>query len=365
LPEAEPEAEADSRDPWVVVPADDGWAVYRAQEAAALARVELPPAAWFEHRGHALFCAAVLGPLAREPRFRLSPQEQPHGYALEVIRGGGRETVGWLAVDQPEVVEAMDLAQGLVRSPQTLAHQMTGAGPTATALGLELCARRLCLPGPCGPVPGTPAERPQNPPDLSRRLWEPGEDNPLSPEFLCLLATSDGSSTEAEAESFGPWAVVPAGDGGWAVHRDWEAPGRPGDGPPPAGWFKHRRHALLYAAVLAPTFREPLFHLCEEPQPEGHALETVYGDGWVETVGWLTRYEPRVAEGMHLAEGLARSPQALASLLEAAGPAVLERAVILMGRRLCEERHAWRQEVRRVQRQAQAAEGSAGPEETP
>jgi len=50
----------------------------------------------------------------------------------------------------------------------------------------------------------------------------------------------------------------------------------------------------------------------------------VYGEQGPQVAGWLDRYEPRWAEGLHLLEAIVRSPLALATLLEAAGPAAEE-----------------------------------------
>jgi hypothetical protein len=58
----------------------------------------------------------------------------------------------------------------------------------------------------------------------------------------------------------------------------------------------------------------------EEAAAEGFPLVAVYGEQGPQVAGWLDRYEPRWAEGLSLLEAIVRSPWALATLLEAAGP---------------------------------------------
>jgi hypothetical protein len=41
----------------------------------------------------------------------------------------------------------------------------------------------------------------------------------------------------------------------------------------------------------------------------------VYGEQGPQVAGWLDRYEPRWAEGLHLLEAIVRSPWALAAAL--------------------------------------------------
>jgi hypothetical protein len=60
----------------------------------------------------------------------------------------------------------------------------------------------------------------------------------------------------------------------------------------------------------------------------------MYGEQGPQIAGWFDRWEPRFAEGLHLVEALIRSPWALATLLEAAGPGAEEQVgKIRRGRR--------------------------------
>jgi hypothetical protein len=60
----------------------------------------------------------------------------------------------------------------------------------------------------------------------------------------------------------------------------------------------------------------------------------VYGEQGSQVAGWLDRYEPRWAEGLHLLEAIVRSPWALATLLEAAGPGAEEQVGRIRARRV-------------------------------
>jgi hypothetical protein len=59
----------------------------------------------------------------------------------------------------------------------------------------------------------------------------------------------------------------------------------------------------------------------------------VYGEQGPQVAGWFDRYEPRWAEALHLLEAIVRSPWALATLLEAAGPGAEEQVGQIRARR--------------------------------
>jgi hypothetical protein len=58
--------------------------------------------------------------------------------------------------------------------------------------------------------------------------------------------------------------------------------------------------------------------------PGGFPVAGVYGDQGPRVRGWLRRYHPEVARGLHYLEGLNRSPAALAAVLDVAGGGALE-----------------------------------------
>jgi len=147
----------------------------------------------------------------------------------------------------------------------------------------------------------------------------PSRSNAFSEEFLVRLDERDEPSSAAEADAAGPWKLEPYPHGGFALLRQGESLRR---GDRPAGTFERRETALLAAAILPATGRDPLFRLRGEETAAGFPLERARG----EVVGHLEFYDPDAAAALHVAESLVRSPDALARLLEAAGKVALERA---------------------------------------
>jgi hypothetical protein len=158
-------------------------------------------------------------------------------------------------------------------------------------------------------------------------------DNAFSPSYLELLRERDDSITAAEAELAGPWKIepVPGRPGAVAILRVWEDLAI---GDPPVAVLWHLETARLLSVLLPVIDREPLFHLEEQEKTEGFPLVAVYGEQRPQESGWLDRYEPRWAEGLHLLEAIVRSPWALATLLEAAGPGAEEQVGRIRARRV-------------------------------
>jgi hypothetical protein len=77
--------------------------------------------------------------------------------------------------------------------------------------------------------------------------------------------------------------------------------------------------------------RDAAFRLHKEAGPGGFTVET--GNGG-EPAGALALFDERLIEALHVVERLARSPEALADVVEAAGPLTLERAGALLGERI-------------------------------
>lgn len=173
-------------------------------------------------------------------------------------------------------------------------------------------------------------------------------DNAFDPSFLEELARRGETPSAQDAEMSGPWTVKPMPGNRWGVFREWEDPdGEGGNGPAeessvglrgddPEAVFDHREHALLTAAVLPATGRDPLFKLNPVDRPEGYAVESVWGDRWVGTVGRIPRFHPEIIDALHVAESVVRSPVSLAHLLEAAGPTALRLAGRILRRKLAE-----------------------------
>jgi hypothetical protein len=161
----------------------------------------------------------------------------------------------------------------------------------------------------------------------------PVRPNAFSPEFLQHLEETPEPLTAGEADLSGPWKVeeMAGPPGRFAVLREWESVER---GDVPEAVFVDRETAALCAAVLGLVGREPLFQLKEEAAPEGFPVAAVFGDQGTRVCGWLRQFKLQVVAGLHLAEGLARTPRSLAEVNLAAGGGALAQ----VGRYLAERR---------------------------
>ncbi len=160
----------------------------------------------------------------------------------------------------------------------------------------------------------------------------PSLDNAFTPTYLARLREREEVLTAAEAEMAGPWKAEPVRGkpGAVAVLRQWEDLDA-GDRPVAVWW--HEETARLLTILLPAIDREPLFYLQEEETPEGYAVIATYGEQGPQIAGWLDRFEPRWVEALHLLEAIVRSPLALATLLEAAGPGAEEQVGRIRARR--------------------------------
>jgi hypothetical protein len=149
--------------------------------------------------------------------------------------------------------------------------------------------------------------------------------NAFIPEIFRWLAERDLDLCSAtEAEVAGPWRVVPLGAGGFGLFNLGETP----EVDPPACILTTFENALLVAAILPGTGREPLYRLLPEETPQGFAIQS---EG--EVVGHLPLYMPAVAEALHVIGCVLRSPAALARVLQAgSGPALARAGRALVAR---------------------------------
>ena len=146
--------------------------------------------------------------------------------------------------------------------------------------------------------------------------------NAFAEEFLEQFDQFDEPLTGPEAETAGPWRVLPVGaeDGGWAVLRQGESPD---SGDWPVAIFNRRERALLAAAVLPGTGRDPLYRLHMDAEAGSfYALEALGG----EIAGYFRLFDEELRASLHVVDALVRSPLALSYLLEAAGPVALRQA---------------------------------------
>jgi len=174
--------------------------------------------------------------------------------------------------------------------------------------------------------------------------------NAFTPEFLKKLYDREDAPLAAlEAELRGPWKVVeiPVERAGahpfdaerWAVLRAWEDP----KVDPPAGTFRFREIALLYAAALAVASRGAVLSVrdAREDEEDGGSSGGAPGvrrlvvvqwtpDGKEQVVGHLPIWDDDVIAALRNVEALLRSSEALAQLLEAGCGPIAE----LLGRRL-------------------------------
>lgn len=139
--------------------------------------------------------------------------------------------------------------------------------------------------------------------------------NAFEETFLAAIDQLDEPMTAAEAEAAGPWSLLAMPSGDWGVFRRGQSPERD----IPVASFRRRETALLAAAVLPGTGRDPLFRLAAEPGAQGYALTGSSG----EASGHARLFDENLRDALHVAECLVRNPEALARLLEAAGGVAL------------------------------------------
>ncbi len=179
--------------------------------------------------------------------------------------------------------------------------------------------------------------------------------NAFAAAFLTQVQAEEEPLTAAEADLAGPWKLEPLHPAaGWpgavAVLRLWESLDK---GDVPEAVFLHQETGALCVALLSLLEREPLFHLHDQPAaaaplPGGFPIVAMFGQQGPMVRGWLRRYHPEVTDGLHLLEGLVRSPFHLATVSDAAGGVALTHfgrllAELLIakqgGRPLAEEAH--------------------------
>jgi hypothetical protein len=173
---------------------------------------------------------------------------------------------------------------------------------------------------PSAQPPSCPPPPPSSPPSI------------FSPGFLAELLACDEAPTASEAELSGPWrtAAVPGRPGWVGVLREWE---RLEEGDVPRAVFDQEEVARLFAVALPLLGREPLFHLGEQAGPEGYPVVAVDAERGPLVCGGLALYEPEALSAVQLLQGLARTPAALAAVIEAAGPGALVQVGRILARR--------------------------------
>ena len=156
----------------------------------------------------------------------------------------------------------------------------------------------------------------------------PTPPNAFDSTFLRRFDERDEPPTASEADTAGPWTIEPVAGVGFALYRAGESRAR---GFKPVALFTERWLALLAAAVLPGTGREPLLFLSQEAGAGGSYTVTLK-EG--RPVGQLALFDESLVDHMNAAIGLIRLPQSLTNLLEAAGAVALERAGALLEERI-------------------------------
>jgi hypothetical protein len=206
--------------------------------------------------------------------------------------------------------------------------------------------------------------------------------NAFTTDFLSRVDEIGEPDGAHEADVAGPWVIVPVrqrGGAGFAVLREWESLE---DGDLPYAIFRRRETALLAAAMLPATGREPVYRLATDPDPAGFPLwiaatpaldearrasvaaaagpeaspgpdggrgDESSGDAdrehrkavppddpagvRAEPAGHLRDFDEGLAAALNLAAAMVRSPRCLALLLESAGAIALEQAGRILHRR--------------------------------
>jgi hypothetical protein len=151
---------------------------------------------------------------------------------------------------------------------------------------------------------------------------ERGSRNAFTADFLSSLDEVGEPDGAHEADVAGPWVIVPVprqSGSGFAVLREWESLEA---GDVPYAVFRRRETALLAAAVLPATGREPLFRLATDPGPAGFPLWAAApapGEGpgrragSVESAATGPQIAANAATGPNIAANAATGPQIAAN----------------------------------------------------
>jgi hypothetical protein len=124
-------AEAELAGPWRIEPlpksVGGGYGLFRAGESTARG---FRPQARFVTLWAAKLVAALLPGLARDSAYRLRTEADAPGFALESREAWGA-VIGYVEVFDPNLVEALNVADALMRSPWALALFLEACGKTA------------------------------------------------------------------------------------------------------------------------------------------------------------------------------------------------------------------------------------------
>src|SRR4029077_20113552 len=155
--------------------------------------------------------------------------------------------------------------------------------------------------------------------------------NAFTPLFLSRLGERDEPPTAGEADVAGPWRIEFIPGHGFGLFRIAESLAR---GHAPVAVFPSRWLALLAAAVLPGTGRDPLLRIDKDPDAEGTYPLLLPGREGEEVAGRLHLFDERLVDALNVAIHLLQAPESLAWLLEAAGAVALERCGTILDERM-------------------------------
>ena len=154
--------------------------------------------------------------------------------------------------------------------------------------------------------------------------------NAFTDLFLRRLAERDEPPTAGDADVAGPWRIEPIPGHGFGLFRIGESLAR---GFAPVAVFPSRWLALVMAAILPGTGRDPLFRIEKDPDADGVYPLILPSPEGGEVVGRLQLFDEAAVDGMNVVAHLLQAPESLAYLLEAAGAVALERCGAILDER--------------------------------
>ena len=155
--------------------------------------------------------------------------------------------------------------------------------------------------------------------------------NAFTALFLRRLAERDEPPTAGDADVAGPWRIEPIPGHGFGLFRIGESLAR---GFAPVAVFPSRWLALVMAAILPGTGRDPLFRIEKDPDTDGVYPLILPGPDGGEVVGRLQLFDEAAVAAMNVVAHLLQAPESLAYLLEAAGAVALERCGAILDERI-------------------------------
>ena len=155
--------------------------------------------------------------------------------------------------------------------------------------------------------------------------------NVFKTQFLCRMAEQDEPPTAGEADVAGPWRIEAIPGEGFGLFRIGESLGR---GFSPLAVFPSQWLALIAAAVLPGTGRDPLIRIEKDADEDGAYPLVLPGLDGREVVGRLRVFDEDLVSAVNVAIHLLQAPESLAWLLEAAGGVALERCGAILDERV-------------------------------